>query len=405
MSVQRGAETGFHFSLRLRPDQNLSHKGMGLKRIMVPGKRCLYCSAHGSSDEHVISEALGCKELLRGAVCRRCNSTFGHSFEAKFINGLALFLNFFQIPNGKGMVPSVEVTGKFGSEEIKFKITGDGKAEAHTTFLEGAGAGPAYAKKFRVFQKSEEGKIEDVLGRRHPNLVWTQIRECKDLQVIGAKPNFDPSLLCSLPANRTVAKYALNLLAQQLGYEWVSCHAQDLISFIKVEPSSVRAGIIWQPALHQRFPFAPPKHQFMVVCNSGSSTITVFQYLFSPFPYCVIVHAPPILADCMWVNALDPRDGKFVPLFLSGAPELLARQELPPFPMPEFGFSDSLRRAKLGASEHAIMAAKNAIQFMQGCPLLREPHTSAITAKRYFPLWRRCAGIVVNRHYLKEQIP
>jgi HNH endonuclease len=333
---------------------------------MAPAIPCLYCSSVASSNEHVISEALGCKEIISDAICRKCNSTFGHSFEAEFINGLALFLNFFQIPNGEGKIPSIEVSGKFESEEIKFKITGDGKAEAHPMALKDGADDSVYGKKFRVFHRAQEEKIEHALRGRHPDLVWNQIHEYKALEVVDAQPKFDPGLLCSPEANRNVAKYALNLLVRQFGQRWASYHAQSLISYVKAEPSSVQAGIIWEPAFQRRFPFAPPKHLFAIVCNSAGSTITIFQYLFCLFPYCVTVPSTQKLIDYVWLNSLGPKDGKFVPLFLSGAPELLSRQGLTPFPMPEFEFSGVLQRAELGTPKQAEMAAKNAIQFMEG---------------------------------------
>jgi hypothetical protein len=74
---------------------------------MMVSNACLYCSALASSAEHIISEALGCKEIIRQGVCPDCNNRFGHGFEGKFINGLALFLNFFKVPNGQGVIPSV----------------------------------------------------------------------------------------------------------------------------------------------------------------------------------------------------------------------------------------------------------------------------------------------------------
>ena len=39
---------------------------------------------------------------------------------------MVLFLNFFKIPNGQGVIPSVRLQGKIGTEEFKFVITGDG---------------------------------------------------------------------------------------------------------------------------------------------------------------------------------------------------------------------------------------------------------------------------------------
>jgi len=45
--------------------------------------------------------------------------------------------------------------------------------------------------------------------------------------------------------------------------------------------------------------------------------------------------------------------------------EMLERQSLLPFPMPEFELSDLLGRAEIGTLKQAMPAAKNAVLFMQ----------------------------------------
>jgi hypothetical protein len=42
---------------------------------MTAQKLCLYCGSRDSSVEHVISEALGCKETISSGICGPCNST------------------------------------------------------------------------------------------------------------------------------------------------------------------------------------------------------------------------------------------------------------------------------------------------------------------------------------------
>src|SRR5689334_9465083 len=115
-----------------------------------------YCGTPASSEEHVISEALGCKVTIEFGVCRDCNSRFGHTFEGKFINGLALFLNFFKIPNGQGMVPFVELEGKLGSEQYKFVMTGDGKAEIHPQLLRDQKTKSGHEKEFKLFHQAQQ---------------------------------------------------------------------------------------------------------------------------------------------------------------------------------------------------------------------------------------------------------
>jgi hypothetical protein len=332
---------------------------------MAPVNPCLYCYASTSSDEHVISEALGCKEVIKEGVCRDCNSAFGHRFEGKFVNGLALPLNFFQIPNGEGVVPSVQLRGKLGSEEFKFLVTGNGKAEVPPKLLRNRKTPDVVEKVFRIFHAPQERKIGDALRSRHQDLIWEQDREAKTKLLIEAEPEFDPALLCGSEANRSVAKYAVNLLIHQYGYDWAKARLRDLIAYIKDEPSSTRVGALWGPDLLKGFPFAPPKHLFVVVCESRTHTVTVFLHLFCLLPYCVIAEDPRILIDSITNGALDPYKGRFTPLFLSGRAEMLERRSLPPFPMPEFEFSDRLRSAEIGTLKQATRAADNVLEFMR----------------------------------------
>jgi hypothetical protein len=319
---------------------------------MASSNTCLYCPALASSDEHVISEALGCKEIISEGVCRGCNNEFGHGFEGKFINGLALFLNFFKVPNGQGIIPSVRLQGKIGNEEFKFVITGDGKADIHPMAL-------------RIFQKSYETKIEGALRSRYSDLVWKRLQGTDVKQIIDVQAGFDAELLCSTDANRTIAKYALNLLVYQYGYEWVRNGLQNLIAYVNGEASSTLAGILWEPSLLSRFPFEPPKHLFVIVCDSKSHTVTVFLYLFCLFPFCVITEEPTVTIDSSKSGAIDPYKGRFTPLFLGGSPVALGLKSLLPFPMPEYEFAELLRRSEIGKLRQAVGAAKNGVLFMK----------------------------------------
>jgi hypothetical protein len=325
---------------------------------------CLYCDASASSGEHVISEALGCKEMVKAGVCTNCNSTFGHSFEGKFVNGLALFLNFFKIPNGQGVVPSVELQGKIGSEEFRFVVSGDGKAEIHPQPLRNQTTSSGHEKEFRIFHKAQENQIGDALRSRHRDLVWKQLQDTEVRQVIDVQAGFDAKLLFSAEGNRTVAKYALNLLIHQYGYDWVKDRFRSLIDYIRGDASATRVGILWDAKLLKRFPFEPPKHLFVIVCDSRTHTATIFLYLFCLFPFCVITQEPGILIDSMKNGAVDPYKGRFAPLFLGGSSQMLGQRSLSPFPMPEFKFADLLGRIEIGTVKQAMQAAKNAVLFM-----------------------------------------
>jgi len=187
---------------------------------MAGTKKCFFCSGDctDAAAEHVISEALGCKEVIPAGVCTGCNHRFGHSFDADFVNALALFRNFFKIPNAEGVVPGVAVKGKIGSEEFKFVITGEGKAEIPPHLLRSEKTATGQEKEFRIFQERHETKIEKSLRSRHGDLVWTRLEHRDVLQIIDVQASFEPQLLRSTEANRTIAKYALNLLVHEYGY-------------------------------------------------------------------------------------------------------------------------------------------------------------------------------------------
>ena len=79
------------------------------------------------TDEHVISEGLGCKEVLPKCVCDKCNSVFGHTFEGKAVNDLTFFRNLLRIPGKEGVIPPYRCTGIFNGEEVDVNFSGDGE--------------------------------------------------------------------------------------------------------------------------------------------------------------------------------------------------------------------------------------------------------------------------------------
>lgn len=334
---------------------------------MTAQKPCLYCGSCDSSDEHVISEALGCKETISSGVCGPCNNTFGHGFEGEFVNGLALFLNFFRIKNGHGVVPSVPMTAKIDAQEFRFVVTGDGRAECPPQLLaRGHETSGGSDRKFRLFHKEQERKIERDLRSKHPSVKWDRLREQQTKVVFDAQPAFDVQMLHGSDASLSLAKYAVNLLVHQYGYDWAKERCVQLISLVKgARPSSVRSGVFWEPGLLRQFPFAPPKHLVVIVSDARSRTVVVFLYLFCLLPFCVLAEGTDVSVDSIRTLALDPGGGRFTPLFLDGSPAVLEPCKLPPFPMPEFEFSRVLRSVEIGGPKQANLAAANALGFMR----------------------------------------
>ena len=123
---------------------------------------------------------------------------------------------------------------------------------------------------------------------RHPDLTWTRSQSSEDQHIIDVQAEFDAEFLANDETNRTVAKYALNLLIHQFGYDWVRSRFQSLIDYIKGDQSRTTSGVFWDTVLLDRFPFTPPKHLFVIVCDSKTHTVTVFLSLFCLFPFCAV---------------------------------------------------------------------------------------------------------------------
>jgi hypothetical protein len=328
--------------------------------------RCIFCNADAANaaEEHVISAALGCKEVIKGGICTTCNNRFGHSFEATFVNGLALFRNFCKIPNAEGVVPDVVLKGRIGSEEFTFEMTGNGRAHITPQLLQSVKTAAGQEREFRIFQKAQESRIENDLRAKHGGLIWTRLEDKELVQIIDVEASFEPSLLCSPEANRTVAKYALNLLIHQYGYDSVNGHFQSLIDYIKGESSSTCAGIFWERGLLEHLPFEPPKHVFIIVQDGKAHMVTVFIYLFSLFPFCVITEESSVVIDSFKDGAIDPHKGRITRLILEGTPAALGPSP-PPFPAPDFRFAQALASVEIGTERRAALAARKAMTFMQ----------------------------------------
>jgi hypothetical protein len=333
---------------------------------MLEVRPCFFCPVDttDAAPEHVISEALGCKETIPHGVCSGCNHTFGHTFEGVFLNSLVLFRNFFRIPNGEGVVPGVKVIGKIGSEPFDFVISGDGTANIHPHLLRSVTNQTSSEREFRIFTVEDEEKIEEGLRRKHESLIWERLEGKNLLEVIEAQADFGPELLSSNAANRTVAKYALNLLIHYYGYEATFGRFSALVDYIKGATSTARVGVFWNRQLLKRFSFEPPKHLFVIVQDGRTRTATVFIYLFCLLPFAVVVEEPTIRVDSFQTGAIDPYKGEITPLFLGASPGAIDRVP-PAFPAPEFEFARALQHLQLGTAAQADLAARTAVAFMR----------------------------------------
>ena len=93
------------------------------------------------------------------------------------------------------------------------------------------------------------------------------------------------SIFCSPEANRTIAKYALNLLAHRYGLPFVTDKFRALKDFVLGKASNQTVGVFWNPSLLKSLPFAVPEHLFIIYADGTAHRVTVFIWLFSLFPY------------------------------------------------------------------------------------------------------------------------
>src|ERR1039458_7085957 len=333
-------------------------------------ERCFYCGSEtdAPSEEHVISAALGCNEILKVGVCKRCNDVFGHDLEGPFVNALVLFRNFFRVPNREGDVPDLYVTGQVDGDAKRFpvKITGDGRVLIPPQSVRDEKTTATREKEYRTFTDKQASVIEQNLRTKHNDLMWRRLENTEGIQIINVRLEFDGAILCSPEANRTIAKYALNLLAYRYGLPFVTDKFRALKDFVLGKASDQTVGILWNPTVLKSLPFAAPKHLFIIYADGAAHRVTVFIWLFSLFPYAVVVEEPAVSVDSYWSTAIDPYDGTFTPLFVGAAPLATAAGIGDQFPLPEQELARQIATLTLGGVNQAAAAARNAMQFIEG---------------------------------------
>jgi|GEM_PF-3295948 hypothetical protein len=330
---------------------------------------CFYCGSDTGtpSEEHVISAALGCKEVLRVGVCKQCNDVFGHESEGPFVNALALFRNFFRVPNREGNVPDLDVSGQLDGETRRFplKITGDGRVIIPPQPIRDDKTPITNEREYRIFAKKEELVIEKNLRTKHRDLIWRRLEQQGGIQNVNVSLEFDGAILCSPKANRTVAKYALNLLAFCYGLTFVTDKFRSLKDFVLGKGTHQRVGVLWNPAFLNSLPFAVPKHLFIVYVDAAAHCVTVFMWLFSLFPYAVVIEEPEISVESFWSAAIDPYDGTFTPLFIGAVIHGSGAAIGSNFPLLEREVARQIQALSLGGTEQAASVARNAMRFIE----------------------------------------
>jgi hypothetical protein len=292
---------------------------------------------------------------------------FGHDLEGPFVNALVLFRNFFRVPNREGDVPDLDVTGQLDSDAKRFpvKITGDGRVLIPPQSVRDEKTTAIREKEYRTFTDKQASVIEQNLRTKHNDLMWRRLENTEGIQIINVQLEFDGAMLCSPEANRTIAKYALNLLAHRYGLPFVTDKFRALKDFVLGKASDQTGGVFWNPSLLKSLPFAVPKHLFIIYADGTAHRVTVFIWLFSLFPYAVVIEDPAVSVDLNWSVAIDPYDGTFTPLFVGAAPLAPAAGIGDQFPLPEQRLARQIETLTLGRVEQAAAAARNAMRLIE----------------------------------------
>lgn len=310
---------------------------------------CIYCGtpADRLTDEHVISEGLGCKEVLPKSVCERCNSVFGHTFEAKAVNDLTFFRNLLRIPGKEGQVPSYRCSGRINDQDVEVTFSGNGEVIIPNRRIGQINDVEATERQYLVFRKKEEHIIEHNLRRRHSDLIWKRRPGDAGRAIVEVRAEFDARVLCTIEMGRTVAKYGLNLIAEVFGLNASKASFEELRRFIRTGQYTgpVPAGIIWDQKTLRHVPSVPPKHIFILFRDGRANQIVLFISIFSLFPFCVVANDLEIRTDAFNSRTIDPYIGRFTPLIATRA-------------LPEATLAHVLSQMPRGDLKQAIPAAK-----------------------------------------------
>lgn len=310
---------------------------------------CIYCAtaADDLTDEHIISEGLGCKETLRECVCEPCNSTFGSSFEAKAINDLTFFRNLLRIPGKEGVVPSYRCAGSVNRQDVEVTFSGTGEVIIPPRSLSKIEEPGSVGKQYMIFRKREEYIIERNLRRKHNDLTWKRLAGDEGRATVEVRAEFDARSLCSPEMSRAVAKFGFNLMADVFGRTSVTQGFDELRRFVRTgqHDGTIPAGVIWDETVLRHVPRVPPKHLFILFRDGSRNRIVMLISLFSLFPFCVVADDPEVRTDAFSSRTIDPYVGRFVPL-------LAIR------PFPEVSLARSLPELPKGDLKQAIPAAR-----------------------------------------------
>jgi HNH endonuclease len=132
---------------------------------------CALCKtllmASNDSAEHVIANAIGGIWTVKGFICKRCNDTTGHSWDAELAAQLNGLCHFFAIKRDRGSIPAETITTTAGET---FDMLSDGGFALRRPTVEKTKVGAHTQYRIVARDETEARQILEGLKRKFPDL-------------------------------------------------------------------------------------------------------------------------------------------------------------------------------------------------------------------------------------------
>ena len=278
-------------------------------------QKCIYCLKEyregDLTNEHIISNTLGCNLQLKKCVCKECNSKFGYSLEAALTNGLEFFRQKFGIKNKKGKVPTTEWSGIINGQKVDF-IWDRQKSEVPIM------KNPIFISKrrlpdgriaciFRTDHEKQAKTIEKKLKGRYQEVNFEQIGH-KEVTVEGVYER-ELNFLISSQTLRCIAKFGFNYLCFALGKRYAfRSELQGIRKYIfeGKEPFPFPSFLLYDPTVLSRLQISIPNHVILLCLDNKRGIIGAIVVLLGMFYYYVILSSSYTGLDIYRIHTFDP---------------------------------------------------------------------------------------------------